>query len=116
MQFQRKAFFINVYNSLTIHAMVRQTQLYKFTTNPKEVSGFFDKHCYCIGGHIYSLDDIEHGALRDNTGHPSSERPRFDEGDPRIRAVCSPLDPRLHFALNCGARSCPPIRVYLEER
>ena len=22
------------------------------------------------------------------------------------------LDPRIHFALNCGAKSCPPIRVY----
>lgn len=23
-----------------------------------------------------------------------------------------PLDPRIHFALNCGANSCPPIGVY----
>jgi hypothetical protein len=22
------------------------------------------------------------------------------------------VDPRIHFALNCGAASCPPIRVY----
>ena len=22
------------------------------------------------------------------------------------------VDPRIHFALNCGARSCPPIRIY----
>ena len=22
------------------------------------------------------------------------------------------MDPRIHFALNCGALSCPPIRVY----
>ena len=22
------------------------------------------------------------------------------------------LDPRIRFALNCGATSCPPIRVY----
>merc|ERR1739848_646889 len=22
------------------------------------------------------------------------------------------LDPRIHFALNCGAKSCPPIRAY----
>ena len=96
--------------------MVHQTRLDKFTRSTKDVPQFWDRFCYNIGGHIYSLDDIEHGALRDNQGHPSSGKPRFDEGDPRIRAVCSPLDPRLHFALNCGARSCPPIRVYLEER
>ena len=26
--------------------------------------------------------------------------------------VVEPLDPRIHFALVCGAKSCPPIRVY----
>lgn len=26
------------------------------------------------------------------------------------------LDPRVHFALNCGAKSCPPIRVYTEQK
>ena len=26
------------------------------------------------------------------------------------------LDPRIHFALNCGARSCPPVRAYDRER
>ena len=25
-------------------------------------------------------------------------------------------DPRIHFAINCGASSCPPIREYLAER
>ena len=28
------------------------------------------------------------------------------------RQVVEPLDPRIHFALVCGAKSCPPIRVY----
>ena len=26
--------------------------------------------------------------------------------------VVSPVDPRIHFALVCGAKSCPPIKVY----
>jgi hypothetical protein len=26
--------------------------------------------------------------------------------------VISPLDARIHFALNCASRSCPPIGVY----
>lgn len=26
--------------------------------------------------------------------------------------VVTPLDPRIHFALVCGAKSCPPIKVY----
>ena len=24
-------------------------------------------------------------------------------------------DPRIHFCLNCGAKSCPPISVYSED-
>ena len=25
------------------------------------------------------------------------------------------MDPRIHFALNCGAKSCPAIKVYRED-
>lgn len=28
-----------------------------------------------------------------------------------VQAV-QPMDKRIHFALVCGAKSCPPIRVY----
>ena len=36
--------------------------------------------------------------------------PPFSRRDvrPRLRVV----DPRIHFALVCGARGCPPISVY----
>ena len=29
-----------------------------------------------------------------------------------LQIVKDPLDPRIHFALVCGAKSCPPIKVY----
>ena len=29
--------------------------------------------------------------------------------------VVTPLDPRIHFALVCGAKSCPSIKVYTAE-
>ena len=35
----------------------------------------------------------------------------FAAGDPRL-ALAVPLDARVHFALVCGAKSCPPIRVF----
>ena len=31
------------------------------------------------------------------------------------RQVVTPLDPRIHCALVCGAKSCPPIKVYTAE-
>ena len=32
-----------------------------------------------------------------------------------VAQVVSPLDPRIHFALVCGAKSCPPVRVFTPE-
>lgn len=102
---ERKSFFINVYHVLTIHAL---------TLYGKRIAGFYTRMAYTIGGHVYSLDDIEHGVLRDNQNHPSTNRRCFPAGDPR-QACAVPLDPRIHTALNCGATSCPGIHVYSEQ-
>lgn len=32
--------------------------------------------------------------------------------DPRAAKIACPPDPRIHFALVCGAKSCPPIKLY----
>jgi len=113
---KRKAFFLNIYNSLTVHAMIYQATLGALPESPVKVPGFWKLHCYNIGGLVYTLDQIEHGVLRSNAGHPASGKPEFEASDPRCKVSLTKLDPRLHFALNCGARSCPPIRVYTEER
>ncbi len=47
--------------------------------------------------------------------HPSSNKRKFDKADPRLKFSLNSIDPRIHFALNCGAKSCPPIRIYSEE-
>jgi len=63
---------------------------------------------------VFSLDDLEHGILRSS---PDDDARSFQTEDPR-RSVVIPretFDPRIHFALNCGARSCPPIKLYTEE-
>ena len=49
-------------------------------------------------------------------GHPSAGKQEFPNDDPRFKVTLKSLDPRIHFALNCGARSCPPIRVYTEDK
>jgi hypothetical protein len=42
-----------------------------------------------------------------NRGHPASINPQFKAGDPRLKYVVNELDPRIHFALVCGAKvSC----------
>lgn len=37
---------------------------------------------------------------------------QFRSSDDRISLCLPEVDPRVHFALNCGAKSCPPIRVF----
>lgn len=64
-------------------------------------------------GLLFSPDDIEHGLIRSNRPHPSTPQRTtyFNVLDPRSRLSVPYFDPRIHFILNCGARSCPPIQV-----
>jgi hypothetical protein len=74
----------------------------------------FSSTQYCIGGELYTPDEIENGVLRGNRPVATAvfgRRP-FGSSDPRRLISCPPADPRIHFALVCGAKSCPPIRVY----
>ncbi|XP_059179634.1 uncharacterized protein LOC131958563 [Physella acuta] len=109
---ERKVFFLNIYNSLTIHGLLEQPAL---PDSVLSVRQFFKTTAYNIGGHVYSLDDIEHGILRCNNSHPASITPQFPPDDPRLKFICHTLDPRIHFALVCGAKSCPAISVYSVE-
>ncbi|XP_065913569.1 uncharacterized protein [Dysidea avara] len=113
---ERKAFFINVYNSLTIHGLADCDQL---PSSVLEVKDFWANTCYNIGGLVFSLDDMEHGILRGNRPHPSvahKQQHHFSQDDdPRTQLAMSSVDPRVHFALVCGAKSCPAIQVYTSD-
>ncbi|CAB4033822.1 serine threonine- kinase endoribonuclease IRE1-like, partial [Paramuricea clavata] len=47
-----------------------------------------------------------------NRPHPSSPNPLFNDSDPRLQYSLQSVDPRIHFGLVCGAKSCPAINVY----
>ena len=76
------------------------------------IMSFFRRAAYNVGGYRVSADAIEHGILRSNQGHPYLPGEHFAQDDPRQEWVISPLDVRIHFALNCASRSCPPIQTY----
>ncbi|MEY4532215.1 MAG: hypothetical protein RLZZ156_2938, partial [Deinococcota bacterium] len=107
-ELKARAFWLNLYNTLTLHAM----QVAQVKTGILEVLGFYNRFAYQIGEYVYTLNDIEHGILRGNKA-VLWQKP-FLAQDPRVNFVL-PLDPRIHFALNCGAASCPPIRAYYAE-
>lgn len=108
---QKLAFWINVYNAFI------QISL---TENPKEYEdrgAFFKKPRVKIAGETLSFDDMEHDIMRKSRvkiswGYlrkyfrPKWERKLRNDGD---------LEWRIHFALNCGAKSCPPVAIYSAE-
>ncbi|KAF4660701.1 hypothetical protein FOZ61_003831 [Perkinsus olseni] len=72
---------------------------------------FFTSVSYDVGGFPLSLRDIEHAILRGNQYPPPGELLRvMGKDDPRRDFVLNPVyaDPRVHFLLSCGAKSCPP--------
>jgi hypothetical protein len=79
---EKKAFLINAYNILVINAIVEKGA----KTGVMKIPGFFDRNQYKIGGTFYTLNRLEKEVL-------------FKKF----------TDARLHFALVCGAVSCPPL-------
>ena len=82
------AFYANAYNAWTIKLILTK---YPDISSIKSLgifnSGPWKKKVVRLKGQTVSLDHIEHEILR----------PRFK-------------DPRVHFAINCAAKSCPPLR------
>lgn len=109
---QQAAFWINLYSTLMVDAVIHSG----VRKSVNAVRGLFWRAAYRIGGQRFSLMDIEHDILRANAGHPAIPGGHFDARDPR-RKLCLPaIDARIHFALNCASRSCPPIAWYRADR
>ena len=107
----KKAFWINLYNAYTNAALHKDPGLYK------NRNAFFRNKNIIIAGERFSLDKIEHGLLRRSKikwslGYLGKLFPGNTERKLRV----NDLDYRIHFALNCGAKSCPPIAFYKPEQ
>lgn len=108
---QKKAFWINIYNAYTQIILSKNPEKYK------KRSSFFGDKVIIIASRKLSLDDIEHGILRHSKikwslGYFNKWFPSKFEKNNRVAKV----DYRIHFALNCGAKSCPPIAFYKPEQ
>jgi hypothetical protein len=78
------AYWINAYNAFTLDLIVRNyptASIMRFDNGKT-----WDVKRISLGGRKFSLNQIENEILR----------PRYK-------------DPRIHFAVNCAARSCPPL-------
>ena len=81
---ERLAYWINAYNAFTIDLILDNYPVAKIT----DLDGGkpWDVKRIRLGDKTYSLNQIEHEIIR----------PQFNE-------------PRIHFAVNCAAASCPPL-------
>lgn len=81
---EKLAFYLNAYNVGILKTAVAE---YPVKSLKSSEWGFFKKKGRLnVAGKSMSFDDLEHSTIR----------PQFE-------------DARVHFALNCGARSCPPL-------
>lgn len=108
---ERKAFWLNVYNAFTQISLKKSPDAYK------KRNKFFKNKFIWIAGQTISLDLVEHGILRRSKakyslGHFNKLFKSKFEKQFRVDR----LDYRIHFALNCGAKSCPPIAFYKPEQ
>ena len=102
------SFWVNVYNTIVVHGIISEN----ITQSVQEAPGLFSRLKYQIGKHLFSADDIEHGVLRGNARPWFHVTRQWGPKDPRKAWMLKPVDPRIHFALVCGSRSCAPIDYY----
>lgn len=104
---KKKVFWINLYNAFIQDLLSRNPELYE------DRSSFFSKKQLKVAGEEISFDQIEHGILRGakwklSLGYIND--PFISDFEKSF--IVEKLDYRIHFALNCGASSCPPIAIY----
>lgn len=111
-QEKQMAFWINVYNGYTQYFLKTDPSLYL-----NDRPAYFSAEQVDLAGASVSLEAIEHGVLRRGAtiytlGHV---RLLFFRSDFVKRFAVNAVDYRLHFALNCGALSCPAVIPYTAE-
>jgi hypothetical protein len=82
---ERKRYYLTAYNAYILFYAV---SAYPDRHGLWSRLGLFKDKDIVLGGRKMTLNDLEHNIIRKNF-----------------------FDPRIHFALNCGARSCPPLKA-----
>jgi hypothetical protein len=65
-----------------------------------------------VGGHVFSLDEIEHGLLRVNAPRLAFGAKPLRRDGPRYALAPYIFDERVHFAMYSACRSSPAPAVY----
>lgn len=103
----KMAFWINIYNA---HI---QIILGKNPEKFEDRGTFFKEKQFYIACQHLSFEDVEHGIIRSSKAPLGlGYLPAWFPGKYERKMRTSNADGRVHFALNCGAKSCPPVAAY----
>jgi hypothetical protein len=104
------AFWVNIYNGFIQYHLTKHPEYFEDRGN------FFSEKRIKIAGELLAFSDIEHGIIR-KSQHPlmlgKHQRWFIPKWERALRV--NERDWRIHFALNCGAKSCPPVAIYNAE-
>ncbi len=104
---KKLAFWINIYNAFIVIRLREDPDQYQ------DKGSFYKKEQIPIFGLNLSFDQVEHGILRRSEyKYFLGYLKRFFVSDWEKALRVDKKDGRIHFALNCGAKDCPPIDLY----
>lgn len=108
---QKFAFWVNIYNAYIQVILSKNPELYD------DRQAFFNNERILIAGENRSFSKIEHGIIRKSQWSLGLGKIRkwFPNKFERKLRV-DKRDYRIHFALNCGAKDCPPVAIYKPNR
>lgn len=107
---EQLAFWINIYNGMAQHLLTSQPDLWDSRNN------FFSTPRFTVAAEKLSLEDVEHGIIRGGEAKLGlGFIPQLFPGKFKRTFKIQGGDPRIHFALNCGAIDCPPVEIYDSE-
>ncbi|KAL3347424.1 hypothetical protein AABB24_021209 [Solanum stoloniferum] len=105
---EKLVFFLNLYNAMAIHAVIRIGH----PGGMIDRRAFFSEFQYIVGGYSYSLSGLKDGILRSNRRAPFTLMRPFPRGDRRLEMAFQKVNPLIHFGLCNATRSSPAVRFF----
>ncbi|KAJ6230821.1 electron carrier/ protein disulfide oxidoreductase [Anaeramoeba flamelloides] len=98
------AFFINIYNLLFVHSLIKNPHPYDFNT----LENFMYMSKYNVGGNIYTLADIKFGVF----GIESTISSNYSISTHVENCKFEKIDPKIHFSLINFTNQSPILSIY----
>ncbi|XP_010535615.1 PREDICTED: uncharacterized protein LOC104810866 isoform X2 [Tarenaya hassleriana] len=112
---QKLAFWINMYNACVMHGFLQRG----VPKTAEKMFGLIEQATINVGGKIISANAIERYILRkpvsSNMTQPYDKNEEHKEMIIHKLYGVDPTDPNITFALSCGTRSSPAVRIYTAE-